>query len=76
MRPQKMVINNLCKAVEFYRKQLDRIESIANNNNQFELLKNLPFYNWDNPSDIKTFNNFTGLPKKNGKEYPLFEYEQ
>ena len=43
---------------------------------QFELLKGLPFYNWQNPQDIRTLNHIIGLPRKNGQSYPLFEYEK
>jgi hypothetical protein len=46
------------------------------------LLKGLPFYNWQLPitelpiTDGSTFNRAIGLPQKDGKEYPLFDYEQ
>jgi hypothetical protein len=40
------------------------------------MLGNLSFYNFLNQSDSRTFNHAIGLPKKNGQEYPLFDYEQ
>jgi hypothetical protein len=40
------------------------------------MLGNLPFYNFLNQSNSRTFNHAIGLPKKNGQEYPLFDYEQ
>ena len=67
------MLNNLRKSVEFYRQQLDSISDP--NIQQFELLKGLPFYNWDNPEDTTTFNHTIGLPMKEGKRYPLFDYE-
>jgi hypothetical protein len=40
------------------------------------MLGNLPFYNFLNQNNSRTFNHAIGLPKKNGQEYPLFDYEQ
>jgi hypothetical protein len=31
---------------------------------QFELLRRLLFYNWQNPEDTRTFNHAIGLPQK------------
>src|ERR687897_1076863 len=68
-----MVLNNLRKTVEFYRQQLDSISNPSLQ--QFELLKGLPFYNWQNPNDTNTFNHAIGLPIKDGKRFQLFDYE-
>ena len=43
---------------------------------QPKLLQGLPFYNFQNSLDAKTFNHTIGLPRKNGLEFPLFDYEQ
>ena len=43
---------------------------------QPQLLQGLPFYNFQNSLDTKTFNHTIGLPRKNGLEFPLFDYEQ
>ena len=40
------------------------------------MLGNLPFYNFLNQSNSTFFNHAIGLPKKNGQQYPLFDYEQ
>jgi hypothetical protein len=58
-------------------KLLDRYEDQHNAQTQeLSILKNLPFYNFQNPQDTNTFNNIIGLPKKNNREFPLFDYEQ
>jgi hypothetical protein len=76
-----MVLNNLRKAVDYYRQQLANITDP--NTQQFEVLKGLPFYNWNDPptedynnNNNKTFNDVIGLPQKDGIPYPLFDYEQ
>ena len=66
-----MTLQNLSKILDKYELQLDT-SSIQ----QFELLKGLPFYNFQNPHDSNTFNHAIGLPQKNGQAYPLFDYEQ
>jgi hypothetical protein len=58
-------------------KLLDRYEDQHNAQTQeLSILKNLPFYNFQNPQNTNTFNNIIGLPKKNNREFPLFDYEQ
>ena len=65
-----MVLQGLRKIVESYESQLG-IKEIK----QLTLLRNLPFYNFDNAVDANTFNHNIGLPQKNCKSYPLFDYE-
>ena len=75
-----MVLNNLRKTVEYYKQQLS---STTNADTQkLELLRGLPFYcEWISvPQGVykKThccFNHAIGLPKKDGNEFPLFNYE-
>ena len=52
---------------------------------EFDILQNKPFWIWDKDQHIREdiltngnccFNHIIGLPVKNGKEYPIFEYEQ
>lgn len=80
-----MTLQNLSKILDKYEEQLG-----YSNKEQFEHLRNLPFYNWEscslkranqaqietNSSQTETFNHVIGLPQKNGKAYPLFDYEQ
>ena len=40
------------------------------------MLGNLPFYNFLNQSNGAFLNHAMGLPKKNGQQYPLFDYQQ
>ena len=74
-----MVLNNLRKTVEYYKKQLGSITDA--DTQKFELLKGLPFYCEWIPKNIHPKNGFCcynhtiGLPKKDGNEYPLFDYE-
>ena len=39
-------------------------------------LKGLPFCNWDDPNDIRTFNHAIGLPEKYGIVHPFYDYEK
>lgn len=57
----------------------------SSNTIQLSELRGLPFWIWDveehRKADRETkgrccFNHVIGLPKKNGKEYPLFEYQK
>ena len=70
-------LQNLSKILDKYESQLG-----YNTVNHFELLKGLPFYNWvsgteDRPILAHTdFNHAIGLPQKNGKLCPLFDYEE
>ena len=66
-----MTLKILSKILEHEQQQLCRSST-----QQFELLKGLPFYNFQNPNDSNTFNHAIGLPQKNGQAYPLFDYEQ
>jgi hypothetical protein len=67
-----MTLQNLGKILDKYDQQLGSI-----NTQQLELLRGLPFFNFQNPTaDTNTFNHRIGLPRKNGVEFPLFDYEQ
>lgn len=66
-----MTLQNLSKILDKYESQLG-----SPNTEQFDRLKGLPFYNFQNPKDSNTFNHRIGLPQKNGHSYPLFDYEQ
>ena len=62
-----MTLQNLNKILDRYESQL----GLTSSTNQFEPLKGLPFYNFQNPRDRKTFNHFIGLPRKAGTEHDL-----
>ena len=66
-----MTLQNLSKILDKYDQKLG-----SSSLGLFELLKGLPFYNWQNPQDTRTLNHIIGLPQKNGQYYPLFDYEQ
>lgn len=66
-----MTLQNLSRILDKYEQKLGS-PSLG----QFELLKGIPFYIWQNPQDIRTLNHIIGLPQKNGKSHPLFDYEQ
>lgn len=69
-----MVLQSLRKSVEYYRQQLGSITDATAE--QFELLKGLPFYSdWGNPGNISDFNHAIGLPQKEDRPMPLFDYE-
>lgn len=56
---------------------LDRYEHhFGTQDQRLPLAGDLPFYNFHDPTDTKTFNRIIGPPIKNGREYPLFDYEQ
>ena len=38
-------------------------------------LRDRPFYRWNKFKHNQSFNDIIGLPKKNGKPLPLFDYE-
>lgn len=71
-----MMLQNLNKILDRYEEQL----GFTNSSNQFEQLRGLPFYDWSigrgASNRITTFNNVIGLPQKNGRPMPLFDYEQ
>ena len=71
-----MTLVNLRKTVGHYRELVSSITSVDTQQEQLELLKGLTFYKWQNPQDIRTLNHVIGLPQKNGKSYPLFDYEK
>ena len=65
--------------------QLDKVQPSLENYQAFEILQNKPFWIWDKDQHIREdiltkgnccFNHIIGLPVKNGKEYPIFEYEK
>ena len=66
-----MTLQNLSKILDKYESQSGR-----DNIQQFDQLKGIPFYNWQNPQGTRTLNHAIGLPQKNGISYPLFDYEE
>ena len=76
-----MTLQNLSKILDKYEEQLG-----YNFGQQFDQLKNLPFYDWPDSKRVvantivlassNTFNNAIGLPQKNGQSMPMFDYEQ
>lgn len=72
----EMTLQNLDKILTKYELQVG-----STNTEQFELLKDLPFYD-SSLADVShkyhrnTFNHAIGLPQKNGQPMPLFDYEQ
>ena len=69
-----MTLQNLSKILDKYELQLS---NNSTNIEKLRLLKGLPFYNWNHPTNINTsFNHVIGLPLKEGKRFPLFDYEQ
>jgi hypothetical protein len=81
-----MVLNNLRKTVEYYKQRLSSTTDA--DTQKLELLQGLPFYcKWTSPNNNTPrpkngfccccccFNHAIGLPKKDGNEYPLFDYE-
>lgn len=74
-----MTLQNLSKVLDKYESQLGSASL-----EQFELLKGLPFYDWQhkagsgrNHAQAISFNHAIGLPqKKNGQPFPLFDYKQ
>ena len=75
-----MTLQNLNKILDKYEQQQLGIANTPSQ--QLELLKGLPFYTeWQAapPSVQKSslsFNHAIGLPRKNGQELPLFDYER
>jgi hypothetical protein len=66
-----LTLQNLSKILDRYDQQLGITDT-----QQFEVLRDLAFYDWQNPENKKTYNHAIGLPKKNGLAYPMFDYEQ
>jgi hypothetical protein len=66
-----MTLQNLNKILDKYESQLG-----STSLEQYELLKGLPFYDFNNPGNICDFNRAMGLPQKNGQPMSLFDYEQ
>ena len=65
--------------------QLEKLQPQSEYYQEFKILENKPFWIWNRDQhkqqDILTngnccFNHIIGLPVKNGKEYPIFEYEK
>ncbi|MGH9974958.1 MAG: hypothetical protein ACRD8Z_03860, partial [Nitrososphaeraceae archaeon] len=65
-----MILQDLQKYLEINDPQLS-VEA-----QKFELFRGLPFFNWNNLNDTRTFNHVIGLPLKEGNRLPLFDYEQ
>ena len=77
-----MTLQNLNTILDKHEEQLG-YSSSSNSIQQFELLKGLPFYDWQheagfgqNRAQAISFNHAIGLPKKNGQSFPLFDYEE
>ena len=66
-----MTLQSLSKILDKYEQQL-----CSGSTQKFELLKGLPFYNFQNQKYTNTFNHAIGLPRKNGQSCPLFDYER
>jgi hypothetical protein len=66
-----MTLQNLNRLLDKYDQQLGSTQI-----QQLGLLQGLPFYDWQDPRDTSSFNHAIGLPRKNGLELPLFDYEQ
>ena len=71
-----MGLHNLSKILDRYEEQLG-----STNLEKFEVLKGLPFYNWESRANSVhsapiDFNHAIGLPRKNGMACPLHDYEQ
>jgi late competence protein required for DNA uptake (superfamily II DNA/RNA helicase) len=70
-----MTLQNQSKILDKYEEQYN-----SGSIQQFEILKGLPFYNWqannNNNNNVYDFNHAIGLPQKNGIAMPLFDYEQ
>lgn len=66
-----MTLQNLSKILDKYEQHLGSTQI-----KELELLRGLPFYNWQNPQDTRTLNHVIGLPQKTGIAYPLFDYEK
>ena len=70
------------------RKAVTQLREIVNSvspsqSQHFDWLKGLPFYHWSDSKGVidishfdTTFNNVIGLPQKEGRPYPLFDYEK
>ena len=65
--------------------QLEKLQPSIGHEQEFEILQNKPFWIWNKDQhmrqDILTsgnccFNHMIGLPVKNSKEYPIFDYEK
>jgi hypothetical protein len=79
-----MTLTTLRKKVEYYRELVGSFTNV--NTQQLEQLKGLSFYDWSVTNDSQNdwqsfyqsrdFNHAIGMPQKDGKEYPLFDYEQ
>lgn len=65
-----MTLHNLGRVLDKYELQL------GTNVQKLSIFEKLPFYNFQNHADTRTFNHTIGLPKKNGQDIPLFDYEQ
>jgi hypothetical protein len=65
-----MTLQNLGRVLDKYELQFGtQIQELS-------IFENLPFYDFHNPAYTRTFNHTIGLPKKNGQDIPLFDYEQ
>ena len=68
--------------IDDFRKWVESRESeigLSTDQKKLEIFKEIKlFYNWNNLTDINTFNYIIGLPRKPGsdREYPLFDYEK
>ena len=78
-----MTLQNLNRILDRYELEI----GISKNEEKLQVLKGLPFYcQWPNPNTTTNntprpknglccWNHAVGLPRKDGKEFPLFDYE-
>ena len=70
-----MTLQNLSRILDKYEQQFGS----TTNQEQFEVLKGLPFYHWESSRTNAAkmdFNHAIGLPRKNDMACPLHDYEQ
>jgi hypothetical protein len=67
------------------RAQLDKVKQSSDEHQAFAKLHNKPFWIWDKEKHFRVavetneqccFNHIVGLPLKDNREYPLFDYEK
>lgn len=75
--------NNIYQLFKYMQKKF----AITEHDDPFRIFKGLPFYRFDLPKEEHAkiyretrsrccWNHFVGLPEKNGKRFPLFDYQE
>src|SRR4028118_1786539 len=75
--------NNIYQLYKYMQKKF----AITEHDDPFKIFKGLPFYRFDlskeehakiyrEPRSRCCWNHFVGLPEKNGKRFPLFDYQE